>query len=58
MLQEATMAVDIREEDLLRSIEEVEAKIHKFRKQVRAVLEAVQTEFQQGATAKNPQPVS
>ena len=32
------------EEDLLRSIEEVEAKIQDFRAKVRAVLEAVQTE--------------
>ena len=32
------------EEDLLRSIEEVEAKIQDFRAKVRAVLEVVQTE--------------
>jgi hypothetical protein len=52
------MAVEIKEEDLLRSIEEVEARIRKFRKQVRAVLDSVQTEFQHPAAGKNPQPVS
>jgi hypothetical protein len=40
------------EEDLLRSIEEVEAKIQDFRDKVRAVLEAVQADGD-GATAES-----
>lgn len=40
------MAADTSEEELLRSIEEVEARIQKFRKKVRAVLASVQTEGQ------------
>lgn len=38
--------MQVDEEDLLRSIEEVEAKIQNFRQQVRAVLDAVQSDSQ------------
>ncbi|MBM3279034.1 MAG: hypothetical protein FJY95_13260 [Candidatus Handelsmanbacteria bacterium] len=38
------MAADTSEEELLRSIEEVEARIQKFRKKVRAVLASAQAE--------------
>lgn len=47
------MAAETSEEELLRSIEEVEARIQKFRKKVRAVLASVQTEGQ-NAAAENP----
>lgn len=43
------MAADTSEEELLRSIEEVEARIQKFRKKVRVVLASVQTEGQTAA---------
>jgi F0F1-type ATP synthase membrane subunit b/b' len=46
------MAADTSEEELLRSIEEVEARIQKFRKQVRAVLASAQTEGK-GTAAEN-----
>lgn len=49
------MAADTSEEELLRSIEEVEARIQKFRKKVRAVLASVQTEGQPAA-AENRSP--
>jgi len=41
------MAPEPSEEELLRSIEEVEARIKKFRKKVRAVLTAAQLDRQQ-----------
>lgn len=47
------MAADTTEEELLRSIAEVEARIQKFRKQVRAVLVSAQTEGKSTA-AENP----
>lgn len=43
----------IQEEDLLRSIEEVEAKIKTFRHKVRAVLDAVQEEQNAGTVEQN-----
>ena len=45
------MPSQIMEEDLLRSIEEVEDRIKVFRKQVRAVLASVQTENPAEVTA-------
>ena len=48
------MAADISEEELLLSIEEVEARIQKFRKKVRAVLASVQTESRTAVTEKQP----
>ena len=47
------MSSDVIEEDLLRSIEEVEAKISHFRKRVRAVLADVQSEGQQASSKIN-----
>jgi hypothetical protein len=47
------MATQIQEEDLLRSIEEVEAKIKNFRHKVRAVLDAVQEEQTAGTIEQN-----
>lgn len=47
------MATDIMEEELLRSIEEVEVKITSFRKKVRAVLADIQSEGQQASAGKN-----
>jgi len=47
------MATDVGEEDLLRSIEEVEARIANFRSKVRAVLADVQSEGQQASSRKN-----
>lgn len=47
------MAAETSEEELLRSIEEVEARIQKFRKKVRAVLASVQKEGQ-SAAPENP----
>lgn len=41
------MATPIQEEDLLRSIEEIESKIKNFRHKVRKVLDAVQEEQQE-----------
>jgi hypothetical protein len=38
------MLAEVMEEELLRSIEEVEARINTFGKKVRAVLRSVQTE--------------
>ena len=49
------MAADTSEEELLRSIAEVEARIQKFRKKVRAVLSSVQTDGQNTA-AENRSP--
>jgi hypothetical protein len=49
------MAADISEEELLRSIAEVEARIQKFRKKVRAVLASVQTEGQAAAVENRSQ---
>lgn len=46
------MSSDVIEEDLLRSIEEVEAKILHFRRRVRAVLADVQSEGQQASAKK------
>ena len=43
------MPAEVMEEELLRSIEEVEARIKIFRKKVRAVLNSVQTEVPSGA---------
>lgn len=43
------MSAEVMEEELLRSIEEVEARIKIFRKKVRAVLNSVQTEMPNGA---------
>ena len=42
------MPAEVMEEELLRSIEEVEARIKTFRKKVRAVLSTVQTEMPDG----------
>lgn len=50
------MAADVSEEELLRSIEEVEAKIKKFRKKVRAVLAAAQLDSQPSPAQPHPQP--
>ena len=52
------MAADTSEEELLRSIAEVEVKIQKFRKKVRAVLAAVQPEGQNPAAENRSQPRS
>jgi hypothetical protein len=41
------MADELAEEELLRSIEEVDARIRKFRKRVRALLATIQTQGQQ-----------
>ncbi len=49
------MAADTSEEELLRSIAEVEARIQKFRKKVRAVLAAAQPEGQNPATENRSQ---
>lgn len=49
------MAAEISEEELLRSIAEVEAKIQKFRKKVRAVLASVQTDGQNAAPENRSQ---
>ncbi len=49
------MAAEKSEEELLRSIEEVEARIQKFRKKVRAVLTSVQTDGQNTATENRSQ---
>jgi phage shock protein A len=38
------MSEEVREEELLRSIEEVEVRIQNFRKRVRAVLATLQAE--------------
>ncbi|MEC7841308.1 MAG: hypothetical protein VX911_00375 [Candidatus Latescibacterota bacterium] len=43
------MAAEVMEEELLRSIEEVEARIVLFRNKVRAVLSSAQTEMPNGA---------
>ena len=48
------MAADISEEELLRSIEEVEARIQKFRKKVRAVLASVQTDSKTAVAENQP----
>jgi len=45
------MPSQVVEEELLRSIEEVEDRIKVFRKRVRAVLASVQTESQAEVTA-------
>ena len=45
------MPGQVMEEELLRSIEEVEDRIKVFRKRVRAVLASVQTESQAEVTA-------
>jgi len=47
------MADEVMEEDLLRSIEEVEAKIQNFRKKVRALLADIQSEGQQAPPGEN-----
>jgi len=47
------MATEVMEEDLLRSIEEVEARIANFRSKVRAVLADIQSEGQQTPSGKN-----
>jgi prefoldin subunit 5 len=49
------MAADTSEDELLRSIEEVEARIQKFRKKVRAVLASAQTEGQVAAAENRSQ---
>lgn len=49
------MAAEASEEELLRSIEEVEARIKKFRKKVRAVLAAAQLDSQQAPAQIHPQ---
>jgi hypothetical protein len=38
------MPDEVKEEELLRSIEEVDAKIQRFRKRVRALLASIQAE--------------
>ncbi len=47
------MTDEIIEEDLLRSIEEVDAKIQNFRKKVRALLADMQTEGRQSSAEKS-----
>ncbi len=47
------MANEVMEEDLLRSIEEVDAKILNFRKKVRALLADIQSEGQQAPAGEN-----
>ena len=48
------MANEVMEEELLRSIEEVEDRITSFRKQVRDVLSSVQPQPAGAAGAKTP----
>ena len=43
------MSTEVMEEELLRSIEEVDAKIHRFRRRVRDVLASVQAETERNA---------
>lgn len=52
------MADEAREEELLRSIEEVDAKIQRFRKRVRALLAAIQTQGQPAPVEKDTSPGS
>jgi len=47
------MTDEVIEEDLLRSIEEVDAKIQDFRKKVRALLADMQTEGRQSSAEKS-----
>ena len=47
------MADEVIEEDLLRSIEEVDAKIQDFRKRVRALLTDIQSKSREVAQSKN-----
>ncbi len=48
-LREATMAEELAEEDLLRSMDEVDARIRKIRKRVRALLASIQAASQPSA---------
>lgn len=52
------MQVEVVEEELLRSIEEVEAKIQNFRRKVRAVLEDAQTESRDPVAATESPPAT
>jgi hypothetical protein len=47
------MANEVMEEELLRSIEEVDVKIQNFRKKVRALLADIQAEGQRTSQGKN-----
>ena len=47
------MANEKMEEDLLRSIEEVEARIQTFRRRVRAVLADIQSEIRPSPSGKD-----
>ena len=51
LCQEKSMADEIREEELLRSIDEVDAKIQDFRNRVRALLDDIETHRSQPGDA-------
>lgn len=51
--REATMAEELAEEDLLRSMDEVDARIRKIRKRVRALLASIQATSQPSAATES-----